>query len=763
MGWQRSEGEGPGRLTGPGPRDARLAGFAHGGEWDSCRPGPELAEVLAAAGGPEWRCPGAEPDELFGILRRVAALESWASAAKLGVIRELIRRDDLPLVGRPRHGDLPDQWSDGLNHELALALAASVPSIEKTAQTAWELGARLPGVAALHADGTLGYAKVRLIVETFQWLSDEDAAKAEATILPDLTGTTGKTFGQIMNLAARIANEVDPGLAERRRKAAVKHASRVQMYREQSGAAALAGRDLPTDETLAAYANVTARATEYKDAGAFPDARMDQLRSTAYLDLINGVTADTRIALGHLSTDVSDPGAVGDNPAARDNPEAAQDNSDWKRDKGADARNPSHEAGPDDAESGNDSGGESGGHEPPIGPGPGSEGQAGGDPRGGGFGSGNQAHGRTDFPEDGDGSSDGGGSCGSSGGGSSGGSVGDGSAADRGGSVPPPIGGRSAGRPTLLDMVLPLATLLGLADRPGEGHGLGVFDPDLCRDLAELAALSPYSRVCVTVTDANGIAIGHGCARNAKLTGVSPGHPSAGAPPPDAAFRPGALPSVAVPASVAIPGGARPPAVAFPARMNLTITADQLSAIRSGALRLLGGSGRRVPSGWALTWRGANGSLGHGVRPRPAPSLGSAKAGDSRSDPDWCGTWVLAMPGGSELVVRIEPVPTYGCDHRHESHAYQPNDALRHLVQVRDYVCTFPSCSRHARESDFEHAKPYDKGGRTCSCNAGARSRKCHRVKQSPGWNVVQPKPGWHEWTTPSGRVYIQGPYRYPV
>ena len=46
--------------------------------------------------------------------------------------------------------------------------------------TAWELGARLPGVAALHADGTLAYAKVRLIVETFQWLSDEDAAKAKA-------------------------------------------------------------------------------------------------------------------------------------------------------------------------------------------------------------------------------------------------------------------------------------------------------------------------------------------------------------------------------------------------------------------------------------------------------------------------------------------------------------------------------------------------------------------------------------------------------
>src|SRR6202012_3828030 len=102
------------------------------------------------------------------------------------------------------------------------------------------------------------------------------------------------------------------------------------------------------------------------------------------------------------------------------------------------------------------------------------------------------------------------------------------------------------GRPVLVDLVFPLATLLGLADRPGEGQGLGVLDPDLCRDLAELAAASPHSQVCLTVTDPHGIAIGHGCGRPAKLTRGSPGQPPAGAPPPF---------------------------VALPAQMNLTITA----------------------------------------------------------------------------------------------------------------------------------------------------------------------------------------------
>src|SRR6202035_2803047 len=54
---------------------------------------------------------------------------------------------------------------------------------------------------------------------------------------------------------------------------------------------------------------------------------------------------------------------------------------------------------------------------------------------------------------------------------------------------------------------------------PGESHGLGPLAPALCRQLAIAAIGSPWTRLCVTVTDAHGIAIGHGCAkapRNAK-------------------------------------------------------------------------------------------------------------------------------------------------------------------------------------------------------------------------------------------------------
>jgi hypothetical protein len=567
------------------------------------------------------------------VLRRLAALESWLAAGKLGVIRELMRQATAGMAV-PRHGDLPDKWPESLDHEVALALATSVQSAQRTAQAAWELGVRLPGLAALLAQGVITYAVARLVTETFQWLSDDNVLAAEAMLIPELTGPTAKTFGQVMNLAARIAAQVDPDMAERRRKDAVKTASRVSMFREQSGAAALSGRDLPPDETLAANANVCARAALYQDSGVFAEARVDQLRATAYLDLLNEIPPEARIACGRLSTDTDVPDTESPDTPSQDSPRPAAD----APDPGDPDHGHPHDGDPDGA-----------------GPAGGSPGDPGGGPAG----------------------------------------------------TRPGSGGRL---PRPADLVIPLATLLGLASRPGEGHGLGVLDPDLCRDLAAAAIASPRTRLCITVTDRDGIAAWHGCARRGR-TGCS---------------------------------GDRQPRtslVELPARLNLTITSAQLAALELAAPAA--DPRRHSPGTWSLT-RNDTGP------PGTAPPGGRD-------------AWTLTTPDGRAHTVLLEPVPVEECDHRHQASGYHPGDRLRHLVQVRDYTCTFPPCSRHARDSDFEHARPYAKGGRTCACNAGARSRKCHRVKQSPGWNLTQPRPGWHQWTTPSGWTYTQDPHRYPV
>jgi hypothetical protein len=279
--------------------------------------------------------------------------------------------------------------------------------------------------------------------------------------------------------------------------------------------------------------------------------------------------------------------------------------------------------------------------------------------------------------------------------------------------------------PKLTDLTIPLAALLGPPRRPGESHGFGPLDPALCRALAALAAASPHTTACVTVTDENGYAIGHGCFTTGRGRAQLPGAPD-------------------------------PPLTALPSRLNLTVTATRLAKL----LRDPRPPGRPAPpgpaspTGWALT--------------PPAAPARTALTGDPNrhappGDPPWCRTWTITLPSGLQYQVPLEPVPTHDCDHRRESHAYEPNAMLRHLVQIRDAECTLPTCSRHARESDFEHAIPYDQGGRTCGCNAGARSRACHQVKQTAGWKVTQPKPGWHQWQTPSGRTYTQEPKRYPT
>jgi hypothetical protein len=659
-------GRDPGLPYGTLGRDPHLAGFAKGGGWDACPPSAPLAAALEAASGPGWRCPGASRDEMFGLLRQWQALESRAAAAKLGVLRALIRDEDQPLPGGGYHGDLPEGWTKSLTHEVALALSMPAVSADRLMWLAWDLEGRLPGIGGLLAAGKLTTSKAKAVDEALQQLSGQDAAAAEAMILPELPG---KTYGQAVKLAVAAAVTVDPESATRRRQDAERNRSRVEMFREESGAAALAGREMPTDQALAANASVRARAQEYEESGVFPDdTRMDQYCVAAYLDLLNGITAGARIATGLL------PGAcpAGEPPAG-----------DPASGSGCACRECDGSClPPDDDEDGSD---------------PDEGDPDGSDPGGGAPGS------------DGSGSPGDGGSPGGDGG-----SQPDGGA-DLDGE--PRIGQPSASAASparLADLVLPLATLLGLAERPGEGYRLGPLDPDLCRELAITAAGSPYSSLCVTVTNPDGFAIGHGCARAVRrgrfLASTSHSGPAEPARP---------VPSHGV--------------EGLPARLNLTITTDRLAELAATT----GPPGRAT---WGFT---------RGTDPGP---------------PDGHGNWTLTLPDGTNLTVELRPVPTFSCfDHRYESHAYQPNQTLRHLVQIRDGECTFPPCSSHARESDFEHGVPYDKGGRTCACNAGARSRRCHQVKQSKGWTVTQPKPGWHQWETPSGRTYTQGPKRYPV
>jgi Domain of unknown function (DUF222) len=647
MGWQAADGSWTGDTPGqdparPGPpRPPRLpAGFGHDGAWAEAAPSAALATALEQAAGPEDRYDGADTDALVGITRQWAAVESWAAAGKLAALRAMTRED---TDGRPllrRRQDLPDGWDDSLTYEVSGALAIGPVSAGNLASLAWTLGTRLAGIGRLLAAGALTLPKARLVAQLFEPLDEDEAARAEALVLGELPG---KTYPKVEKLAWRAALAVAPDAAERRRTQAERHA-RVTVFREDSGAVGLSGRDLPAADALAGHASVLARAREYETSGAFSGHSDSSLEALAYVDLLNGVSAQERLTFARSAGSETADGPGPDNGHGDGDGTGPQDDGDGP--------GPSGGPGPDDSRGP--------GAEAPGGPG--SDGDSTGP--GGGEPSPNE-------PGDGDG----------------------------GPGEPDELEDPPAPAAPLAEVTVPLATLQHRAERAGESRLLGPLDPALARDLAVAAARSSASRWELTVVDEHGHATGHGTARPAHGT-----RPRPQPPPADDSSR------------------------ALPARVNITITETVLHQLQAQV-----------------------------ARPRPGPP----PPGDWQLTPGKPGAWTLTLPGGQHLTVRLDVVPVHACDHRYQVNAYLPGDRLRRLIQIRDHECTWPPCSRPARESDFEHAVPYHKGGKTCACNAGARSRRCHQVKQLPGWSVTQPKPGWHQWTTPTGRTYTQEPWRY--
>jgi hypothetical protein len=132
---------------------------------------------------------------------------------------------------------MPAGWDEFTVTELASVLAESRGAAEGLLDLAYVLEVKLPGTKAAFRDGTLRESKAEII--------------------------------------ARATTVLDPAEAR---------AARVQRWAEDSGNAALMGRELPPAEALAADQRITAWARELKAAGL--DGSMDELRARAYLDIL---------------------------------------------------------------------------------------------------------------------------------------------------------------------------------------------------------------------------------------------------------------------------------------------------------------------------------------------------------------------------------------------------------------------------------------------------------------------------------------------
>ena len=95
---------------------------------------------------------------------------------------------------------------------------------------------------------------------------------------------------------------------------------------------------------------------------------------------------------------------------------------------------------------------------------------------------------------------------------------------------------------------------------------------------------------------------------------------------------------------------------------------------------------------------------------------------------------------------------------------YQRTAAIDRYLRARDRHCRWPGCTAPAIRCEIDHGIDWALGGATDVRNLCCLCQRHHTQKQFTRWTVRQLSDGVIEWTSPTGRVYIDhpDPYRSP-
>ena len=274
----------------PGESSSPAAAFGPGMAFDLLPGCAQLAVAADAASGDD-RFAGVSEAELVGVVCAWDRVEAHAAARKLAAIAELARRN------------LKPEDAEFTADQVACALGESRFRADELLGTAGHLDTHLPGTAAALADGIVSLGKARIIANATALMDPDEARAAEQEVL-DRAGRL--TPGSLRAAIARAVMEAAPDKARKRRETAARFA-RVERWAEDSGNAALAGRELPPDQVLAVGDRITWWAGELRKAGL--DGGTDEIRARAYLDLLLGT--DSRPAGSRpAGSRAGQPGAV---------------------------------------------------------------------------------------------------------------------------------------------------------------------------------------------------------------------------------------------------------------------------------------------------------------------------------------------------------------------------------------------------------------------------------------------------------------------
>ena len=264
---RRGPGQPGSARTFPGESSSPAAGFGPGMPMDVL-PGCAQLAVAADAAAEDDRFDGISEAELIGVMCAWDRIEAHAAARKLAVVAELARRNPKP------------EDAEFTADQVAYALGESRARADELLGTAGHLDTHLPGTKAALRDGIVSLGKARLIAGATGLLDPDEARAAEDEVL-DRAGRL--TPGGLRAEIARAVMKAAPEKAKERRETAAKFA-RVERWAEDSGNAALMGRELPPDEVRAVDQRICWWAGELRQAGL--EGGMDELRARAYLDLL---------------------------------------------------------------------------------------------------------------------------------------------------------------------------------------------------------------------------------------------------------------------------------------------------------------------------------------------------------------------------------------------------------------------------------------------------------------------------------------------
>ncbi len=294
----------------PGSADLALgvsggpAGGFGAGECLDAAPGSAALHSFIETAVDTARLGEASEDEVIGLITAADRTETAACALKHAAAAELIRRRPAPGCTLEGPSRMPQSYLDSAGDEIKWALAENRPAADGVLSLAHDLEVKLPGTAALFRDGLLRHSKVVIIARQLALLDPDEARRAEDLILGRARGLSPAA---LRRAAALAAAQVNPAKAKKAREHGAR-AARVERWREDSGNAALAGRELPAVQVLAMDQRITWWARELQAAGV--QGGMDVLRARALADLL--LNHDSRPA-GFCGTTPHDTGA--DHPA----------------------------------------------------------------------------------------------------------------------------------------------------------------------------------------------------------------------------------------------------------------------------------------------------------------------------------------------------------------------------------------------------------------------------------------------------------------